>query len=255
MDLQDQVGLEPVIRQIAPEWVFHLAVHGAYSWQTDLYQITATNFLGTVNLVEACLKTGFEALVNTGSSSEYGLKDHAPAEDEWLEPNSAYAVSKAAATQFCRFTAQQHRVHLPTLRLYSVYGPYEDAHRLIPSMIKKGLEGILPPLADPEIARDYVYVEDVIDAYLLAAAVPGQEPGVVYNVGSGIQTTLRQVVECAQRVLAIHQEPVWGSMPNRQWDTRCWVANPNKIKRSLGWAPRFTFEAGFCATLDWFRSN
>jgi nucleoside-diphosphate-sugar epimerase len=90
------------IDEIRPDWVFHLATYGAYSYQTDLQRMVQTNIIGTMNLVEACVKTGFEAFVNTGSSSEYGFKKHAPSETESLEPNSYYAVTKASATLFCR---------------------------------------------------------------------------------------------------------------------------------------------------------
>src|SRR6058998_3106401 len=135
VDLADGERLGNLVRRIGPDWVFHLAAHGAYSWQRDLGQIVRTNILGTMNLVGACVATGFEGFVNTGSSSEYGFKDHAPAETEALEPNSYYAVTKASATLFCRFTARARSVNLPTLRLYSVYGPYEEPSRLIPALI------------------------------------------------------------------------------------------------------------------------
>ncbi len=118
VDFGDAPALDKVVGAIRPDWIFHLAAHGAYSWQNDLAQIVQTNFIGTINLVEACLKTGCAAFVNTGSSSEYGFKTHAPSENEWLEPNSYYAVTKASATMFCRYTAQSRGAHLPTLRLY-----------------------------------------------------------------------------------------------------------------------------------------
>lgn len=255
VDLGDLQALTQEVSKIKPDWVFHLAAHGAYSWQTDLHQMVETNLIGTVNLVEACLKTGFEALVNTGSSSEYGFKDHAPSETELVEPNSHYAVTKAAATQFCRHTAQSRGVHLPTLRLYSVYGPYEDPKRLMPQLILRGLNGELPSLVNPEVARDYVYVEDVIDAYLLAATRPNQEPGAVYNVGTGVQTTLGEAVNVARQVMGIAAEPKWGSLPHRQWDTNVWVADPRKISDQLGWRPRHTFLQGFSLMVDWFRDH
>ena len=255
VNLDDEEALTQVVGHIRPDWVFHLAAHGAYPYQTDVRRMVQTNITGTMHLVSACLKAGFEALVNTGSSSEYGFKDHAPPETEWLEPNSYYAVTKASATLFCRYTAQSLGVHLPTLRLYSVYGPYEEPSRLIPTLITRGVNGEMPPLADPDIARDYVYVEDVIDAYLLAANRPDQEPGAVYNVGTGIQTSLRQVVDVARSVLQIAVEPQWGSMPNRLWDTNVWVSDNKKIRAALGWQPQHTFEQAFRLMANWFRSN
>lgn len=247
--------LKGTVGAIRADWIFHLAVHGAYSSQNDQWQMVETNIQGTVNLVEACVCAGFEAFVNTGSSSEYGFKDHAPAENECLEPNSYYAVTKAAATMYCRYTAYSRDVHLPTLRLYSVYGPYEEPTRLIPTLVVRGLEGQLPPLADPTIARDYVYVDDVSTAYLLAATVTPQEPGAVYNVGTGIQTTLREVVEVARQAMHIPVEPQWGTMPDRKWDTTVWVADNRKIRGELGWQPHYSFADGFQQTAEWLRSD
>jgi len=255
VDLGDPQAVNTVVSRIKPDWIFHLAAYGAYSSQTDLSRMAQTNIIGTMNLVNACLQAGFEAFVNTGSSSEYGFKDHAPTENEWIDPNSHYAITKAAATHFCRYTARSKNVRIPTLRLYSVYGPYEDPSRLMPTLIRRGLRGELPPLVNPDIARDYVYTEDVNDAYLLAAAAPDQEPGAVYNVGTGVQTTLRDVVEVARRVMGIVVEPDWGSMPNRHWDTNVWVSDNRKIITELGWNPRYTFEQGFRLMVDWMRDH
>ena len=255
LQLHDAGAVTRVVSEIRPEWIFHLAAHGAYSWQTDLEQMVLTNIRGTINLVNACLQTGFEAFVNTGSSSEYGFKDHAPAESDTLEPNSHYAVTKAAATMFCRYTAQSRRVHLPTLRLYSVFGPYEDPGRLLPALIQQGLKGELPPLADPDVARDFVYVDDVVEAFLLAARVRTREWGAIYNVGTGATTTLREVVDVARRVMHIGAEPVWNTMPNRSWDTNVWVSDNRKIRSELHWQQRGNFETGFRLMLDWFRQG
>jgi dolichol-phosphate mannosyltransferase len=253
--LDDRSAVERAVRRVKPEWIFHLAAHGAYSWETDLDRILATNVVGTVNLLRACLRTGFEALVNAGSSSEYGFKRKAPGERDWVEPNSHYAVAKVAATHFCRLTAQRERVKIATLRLYSVYGPWEDPGRLMPTMVVQGLACRLPPLVDPRVARDYVYVDDVSEAFVRAAAKPHPEPGPVFNVGSGTQTTIRQVVDVARRVLAIAEKPRWGTMPNRGWDTNVWVSDSRAIRRALGWKPRYTFERGFRQLVAWMRED
>ena len=252
VDFADKEALTDVVRKIQPDWIFHLAAHGTYSCQADFRQMIQTNIIGTINLVEACLKTGFEVFVNTGSSSEYGFKNHPVSETECLEPNSHYAVTKASATLFCSYTAQSKKVHIPTLRLYSVYGPYEEPTRLIPTLILEGLSGRFPPLVRPEISRDFVYVADVEDAYLLAATRPRQEFGAIYNVGSGIQISLRDVVEVVRREMKITFEPEWGTMVDRTWDTNVWVADSHKIRKELGWQSTHTFEEGFQKTAKWF---
>jgi len=255
LDLSDAQAVSKTIEEIKPEWIFHLAAHGAYSWQADIVQIFQTNLLGTIHLVEGCVKAGFESFIHTGSSSEYGFKDHAAGETEWLEPNSHYAVAKAAATLYCRYTAQARKANITTLRLYSAHGPYEDANRLMPTLIRHGLRGEWPPLVNPDTARDFVYVEDVCDACLLAAQTAPREFGAVYNVGSGVQTSLREVVAVARECLRIRREPVWGSMTQRSWDTASWVADTRLIRAELGWTPRHSFKDAFANTVKWFVDN
>lgn len=253
--LEDRAAVERAVGRVKPEWIFHLAAHGAYSWETDLDRIVATNVAGTVNLVRAGLRTGFEAFVNAGSSSEYGFKPRAPSEREWVEPNSHYAVTKVAATHFCRLTAAREGAKIATLRLYSVYGPWEDPGRLMPTMIVQGLAGTLPPLVDPRVARDYVYVDDVSEAFVRAAVKPHPEPGAVFNVGTGRQTTIRQVVQIARRTLDVAERPRWGTMPNRQWDTSVWVSDSRAIRKALGWKPRYDVERGFRQMVAWMRED
>ncbi len=255
VDLSDAEATTQTIAVIRPEWVFHLAAYGAYSSQTDVHRIYQTNLTSTINLLEACLKIGFEAFINTGSSSEYGFKDHAPNEKEWVDPNSYYSAAKVAATLYCRYSAQKHKAHIATLRLYSVYGAYEEPTRLIPTLIIKGLRGELPPLVNPNIARDYIYAEDVNDAYLLAAIMPEPEPGAVYNIGTGVQTSLREAVDAARQIMDIPVEPQWGSMPDRQWDTNVWVSDPSAANQALGWHAKYNFTDGLRETVQWFRDN
>jgi len=253
--LEDRAAVDRAVRRARPEWIFHLAAHGAYSWETDVDRIVATNVVGTTNLVRAGVRAGFDALVHAGSSSEYGFKRVAPHERTWVEPNSHYAVTKVAATHLCRLTAQKEGVRIATLRLYSVYGPWEDPGRLVPTLVAYGRAGRLPPLVDPRIARDYVYVDDACDAFVRAATRRHPEPGPVWNVGTGTQTTIRQVVAVARRVLGIAAKPAWGTMPNRQWDTASWVADVRAARRDLGWRPRYDVEAGFTAMVKWMDAD
>jgi nucleoside-diphosphate-sugar epimerase len=253
LQVQDQV--ERVVTSVDPEWVFHLATYGAYSSQRDVNAIVTTNYNGTVNLVESCLKTGFEAFVNAGTSSEYGHKDHPPIESELTEPNSHYAATKAGATLYCRFTAQAQKRRLSTLRLYSVFGPWEEPTRLLPTLLTHGLRGELPPLVSPTIARDYVYVDDAVEAFVLAAQSPTEDLGAVFNVGTGVQTSLRELVEIVRAQLDIRVEPEWGSMADRDWDTDVWVSDPERIHAAIGWKPTLTLETRLQDFTDWIKAN
>jgi nucleoside-diphosphate-sugar epimerase len=253
-DLGDAHALGGWLAKVRADWIFHLATSGAYPQQKDVEQIVETNVAGTINLLEAALKVGFEAFVNTGSSSEYGFKDHAPAENEWLEPNSAYAVTKAAATLYCSHIARSTGAHVLTLRLYSVYGPFEEPTRLMPQLLARSLNDTLPPLVGPDTARDYIYVDDVSDAFVAAASAT-KPAGSVYNIGSGIQTPLRTVVDIVRRLRRMQTEPAWGSMPGRSWDTTTWVADNRKARAELGWQPRRRLEEGIELMAEWLEQQ
>ena len=193
LDLLDGGGVADLVRAHRPAWVFHLAAHGAYSWQRDPERIMQTNLVGTVRLLAACEQAGFEAFVHAGSSSEYGFKDHAPTETERVDPNSDYAVMKAAATMHCRFVAQRDDRHVVTLRLYSVFGPWEEPGSLMPTLVARGLQGRLPPLVSPDTPRDFVSVRDVNRAFLEVVGRTDLPRGAVYNIGLSRETNIREV--------------------------------------------------------------
>ena len=254
-DLLDGPALRTAVKTIRPDWIFHLAAFGAYSWQRDANKILTTNVLGTSNLLNACLSTDFESFVNAGSSSEYGQIKNAPNETARLDPDSHYAVAKAAASHLCRHTAISTGLHVVTLRLYSVFGPYEDPHRLLPAMVVQGLQKRLPKLVSPEIARDFVYVEDVVEAFILAATAEKKGLGEIYNVGTGVQTTIQDVATVAKEEFGITDDPVWHTMQDRPWDTTTWVCDNSHIKAELGWTPKIDFRTGFRCMAKWFMEH
>jgi len=254
VDVRDGDAVGAAFRSARPEWVFHLAARGGYSWQADSRGVLESTVLGTGAVLEAAAEVEVEALVHAGSSSEYGPKDHAPAEDEPLAPNSVYGVGKAAATLLCRHAALSRGLRAVTLRLYSVYGPYEDPRRFVPTLVVRALAGELPPLVDPDTARDFVYVDDAVDAFLLAAEAD-RPAGSVFNAGSGVQTTIGEAVEAARRVFGVAAEPEWRSMPARSWDTSVWVAEVTRARTSLGWEARIPLEQGLRRTADWLRAS
>ncbi|MCC7527427.1 MAG: NAD-dependent epimerase/dehydratase family protein [Candidatus Melainabacteria bacterium] len=251
-------SIDRIFAEVKPKWVFHLAAHGAYSWQKDKVQILESNYILTSRLLEAAVEHGSESLINTGTSSEYGQKDHAPKEDEPLNPVSYYAATKAGATHLCRYIAGAHNINMPTLRLYSCFGPYEQPNRLITNLVACGLEGRWPALVNQDCAHDFVYVEDVVDAYILAAKrqlSQNCDPGAIYNVGTGVQTTLKEVVRIAAPLMNIEAKPTFGSMPNRSWDAEVWVCDHARITRELGWRPQHNFETGLKKMVDWYRQS
>ena len=253
VEIENREAVRTAVRDARPDWVFHLAAYGAYPHQTDAGRMVSTNVTGSMALLDACAEIGVGAFIQTGSSSEYGLKDHPARETELLEPNSAYAVTKAAATHYCQFIARRLKLNAATLRLYSIYGPYEEPTRLVPTLIAQGVEGRLPPLTNPRTARDFVYVDDAVEALLRVAATGGIRPGSIYNVCSGTQTDLATIVAEIREILSIEAEPAWETMPARAWDTSAWVGDPAAILRDTGWRAETNLRDGLRKTVRWFR--
>ena len=251
-DIAHGEDMERAFTCARPEWIFHLAAHGAYSFQTDTVAMAHSNVVGMATILAAAERHGCTVVINTGTSSEYGDRDHAPGENEPPRPNSDYAATKAAATWLCQ-RARARGVPVTTLRLYSAYGPFEEERRLIPTLVRAALAGTLPPLASPTVVRDYVYVGDVIDAYVAAASAPAQST--IYNVASGVQTSLAELVAKTRQAFSISVEPVWGGYPQRAWDTRVWVGDPTLIQAELGWRATTSITDGLTRTAEWLAEH
>jgi nucleoside-diphosphate-sugar epimerase/glycosyltransferase involved in cell wall biosynthesis len=252
VDLNDYAATKNLIETFAPQTVFNCAAYGAYSFEEDQDLIYQTNFLSVVNMVGMLSKIPFSAFIHAGSSSEYGSNCSAPSEDARCDPNSPYAVSKVAVANYLRYMGKQHSFPTVNLRLYSVYGPLEDTSRLLPSLVKKASEGDLPALVDPLTSRDFVYIDDVCQAFILAAAK--MQPGIhgeSFNIGSGTKTTIGELVEVARQIFRVEKIPVFNSMEGRRWDLPDWYSNPSKAQRELGWSATTSLEVGLQLTSKW----
>jgi polyisoprenyl-phosphate glycosyltransferase len=255
VDLTDLAATRNMIAKLSPATLFDCIAYGAYSFETDYNLIYRTNFTSLVQLVELLAQTSFTALVHAGSSSEYGLKSAGPSEDESLQPNSHYAVSKAAASDYITFAGKVRRLPVANLRLYSVYGPYEDVSRLIPNLVAKGMKGEFPPFVDPKTSRDFVYVDDVCAAFIMTAAkLTPDLYGESFNIGAGRKTTIAELAEVARQTFDIKGEPTFGDMAGRAWDLPDWYAAPGKAENLIGWTSQTSLAEGLNRTAAWLRS-
>jgi nucleoside-diphosphate-sugar epimerase len=254
VDLRNAHAVRQAVAAIRPEKVFHLATYGGFTFQRDIDAIYAANFTGTVNLVHSCEKVGFDCFIHTGSSSEYGIKTVPMKETDLLEPLGDYAVSKAAATQFCRSEALQKGLPIATLRVFSPYGPWDDPQRLIPYVLASLLNGTAPALSSPVSVRDYVFINDVVDSYLAVMDAP-IVAGEIYNVGSGVQTGIGVVVDRIVSALDNGILPRWGTESPRRPEPAVWVADTAKMKTHFNWEATTCLEDGLQQTIGWMREN
>ena len=255
VDLTSAAELRQMIEAIRPRTVFDCAAYGAYSFETDADLIYRTNFTSLVTLAGLLQSDELAAFVHAGSSSEYGTNAAGPLETDPAVPNSHYAVSKSAASQFIAYAGQTLRMPIVNLRLYSVYGPLEDSSRLIPNLVRHALDGGYPPFVSPETSRDFVYVDDVCDAFIAAAArMTPDIHGESFNIGTGRRTTIRDLADTARRTFGLTQPAEFGAMPGRHWDVDAWYAAPGKAARLLGWSATTPLTEGLRRTANWIES-
>jgi dolichol-phosphate mannosyltransferase len=152
VDLLIDSNLDELIDTVQPRTVIDCVAYGAYSFETDSQLIYQTNFSLVSRLVARLEKRAIGVYLHSGTSSEYGDNASGPDEQAPLAPNSHYAVSKVAAASLLYYYGQKRGFPCANLRLYSVYGPLEDSSRLIPNLIRLGLEGTYPAFVDPNIS-------------------------------------------------------------------------------------------------------
>ncbi|OQA89898.1 MAG: dTDP-glucose 4,6-dehydratase 2 [Elusimicrobia bacterium ADurb.Bin231] len=255
VDITDENRLKHVVSEIMPDGIIHSAVYGGYPFQKDWKKIFDINLTGTVNVLNACKEVGFEFFINTGSSSEYGIKDTPIKETDMLDPVTAYGVAKASASLYCSFIAKTESLPITTLRLFSPYGYYEDRARLVPYLILSALRGELPCLSSSKNVRDFIFIDDVVEAYLKAIENIDKIKGEIINIGSGEQHTVSELVEKVMQLIGSQLMPVWDAVANSRKEPKCWQADIAKSKKLLNWYPETSLSEGLRKTVKWFEKN
>ncbi len=252
-DLLDRQQLQETVEQIRPQIIFHTAVAGVSHAQKDRQSILDANVFGTLNLLEATAQIAYESFVYTGSSTEYGVKNTPMNETDMLEPSTLFGVSKAAQTLLCQQFAKEHFHPIVILRLFSVYGYWESAERLVPTVIRAALRNREIALTVPGYRRDFIFIKDVTAACLLAVKA-NINSGEIINVGSGQQWANEDVVNIVQTLVPDWKPQVKvGEYSAHRFDTTYWVSDIQKAKQLLGWEPQYTLKEGLEKTISWFR--
>uniref|UniRef100_C6E4X7 NAD-dependent epimerase/dehydratase n=1 Tax=Geobacter sp. (strain M21) TaxID=443144 RepID=C6E4X7_GEOSM len=233
-DLADRDAVFDLMANVRPEAVIHVAAYGGLPAQTDKAKMVDGNLNATVNLLDAAVDNDVAIFINSGSSSEYGVKDQPMREDDNCQPVNFYGITKLAATNYCSMVGWATGRRICTLRLFSPYGQFEQPTRLYPSIMDALKRDESPRLSNPTSVRDFIAVERVVEVYRSMLSAPF-DPGGVYNVGSGKQQTLREfVVSLSAGLGKEHLEPLWGVAQSRKTEPIRWEADTEKLRKLLG---------------------
>jgi UDP-glucose 4-epimerase len=250
-DLADADAAAQIVRGTAPDTVFHLASHvsGARALDTVLPTVRA-NLLSTVGLLVAAAGLGTPpGVVLAGSMEE-------PAGGDAV-PGSPYAAAKAAASGYARMFHALYSLPVVTLRVFMVYGPgRQDEAKLVPYVTRSLLNGEAPRLSSGARAVDWVYVDDVVAAFVAAGsrALADGVAGRAIDVGSGELTTIRSLVERVAGLVGGEAEPQFGALPDRRLEREP-RADLGPARDLLGWAPQTPLDEGLARTVAWFRDQ
>lgn len=253
-DLLDPPSLSAISSEICPQIIFHLATYGVYPDQTDMLRMSHVNVFGLTNLLTALDGVNFECFINTGTAIEYGLKKTPMKETDVLEPNNFYGATKAAATLLLQAYAIRHQRKVITLRPFYVYGPGERETRLIRTIIHSALGNIELKLTSFDETRDFVFIEDLLNAYLFAASDRVQGSHII-NIGTSTETSLKSVIEIIEDLTHKKLKISEGTYERRPWSSNCWAADASKAKQILNWSPTYTLREGISQVLKWHCSQ
>jgi UDP-glucose 4-epimerase len=233
--------------------VYHLAARVSVP-ESILYprDYNSINVGGTVAVMEAMRDAGVKRVVLASSGAVYGAQQHQPVhEDLPPNPDSPYAVSKLSAEHYVRTIGALWKIETVCLRIFNAYGPGQPlppSHApVIPQYLRQSLNnGSLMMFGDGSQSRDFIYVDDVINA-LEAAAIAQNIDREVINIGGGAETSIRTLIELIGTVLNKPIEPLRnasGGGVQRLW------ANIGKAQALLGFAPKISLEAGLKLMLE-----
>jgi nucleoside-diphosphate-sugar epimerase len=248
-DLAEIQTARKLISRIKPEVIFHLG--GYVDGGRDLAMVAPTflsNLAATVNLLTVTAEIGCQRIILAGSQEE------PVAGDPEAVPCSPYAVAKWAGNAYARMFHALYQLPVVILRIFMVYGPAQrDERKLIPYVILSLLRGEVPRLTAGQRPVDWIYVDDVVEAFVAAALTADVEGG-TFDVGSGDLVTIRSVLERIAQHIDPHIELNFGTLPDRALE-QVRVARIAGTETVLGWKPAISLSEGLSRTVNWYRQG
>ncbi|HYH49507.1 MAG TPA: NAD-dependent epimerase/dehydratase family protein [Acidimicrobiia bacterium] len=250
-------GLSELIGSRRPDVIFHLAAQADVRVSVENPALDAEiNIVGSLHVCQAALAAGTTKVVFAGSGGTlYGLPEELPVgESHSRRPVSPYGVAKKAVGDYLHYYKEIHGLDYTVLALANVYGPRQDPHGeagVVAIFAGKLLAGETPTIfGDGNQTRDFVFVDDVVDAFARARTAGS---GLLANVGTGTETTVNELYSTMASLIGFEEPAVYA--PARPGELARSALDPTLIGEELGWKPLHTLEEGLDRTLTWFRTR
>src|SRR5271156_4007929 len=218
------------------------------------------NVDGTVNVLVAARDAKVKRVVYAASSSAYGDTPTLPKREEMTpDPISPYAVAKLASERYMISFYRCYGLETAALRYFNIFGPWQDPSSPYSGVLAKFITQMLagkPPtiFGDGEQSRDFTYIDNAVEANLLACKVPAQQvAGKVFNVATGRRVTLNETFKLLQQLTSFSASPIYEA--ERGGDIKHSLADISEAEKHLGYKPKVNFEEGLRRTVEWYRSS
>jgi nucleoside-diphosphate-sugar epimerase len=257
-DLRDQAAVKSAVRDIQPEVVVHLASISPVSYSYDHpNEVMDVNLSGTINLAESCRQEipQFKHFLFASTSETYGNGPLPKREDTPQSPNSPYSVSKLAAEKYLLYMSKACKFPVTVLRAFNTYGRRDSSDYLVERMIVQMLRGDVVCMGDPTPARDLLYIDDHVDAYVACLSNPQASIGEVFNFCTGEKLTVRSLAEKLRDMTGFRGQILWNTIPPRPLDIHVMYGDPSNAKSALGWEPKTKLEVGLSRTIEFWRKR
>ena len=216
-------------------------------------KIISTHYYALINFLESLDLSKLKSFIQIGSSDEYGSALAPQSESMREAPISPYSAGKVAATHFIQMLSKTENFPGIILRLFLVYGPRQRVKRFLPTLIISCLNGLTFPVSEGNQLRDFCYIDDVVNAMLLAG-LSKQAFGEVINIASGLPIKIADVIAKVQ-VMIGKGHPKFSEIPYRVGENMSLYADINKARKLLNWSPKIKFDEGLKKTIDWYKSR
>ena len=237
-----------ILCEIEPHLIFHFSGLATASPDRELVLPTLHSLLvSTANVLTVAAEIRSRRLVLAAS-----LTEPQPGSAE-ITPGSPYAAAKWASGAYARMFHKLYDLPVVMVRPFMTYGPAQDEHKLIPHVIISLLRGEAPKLSSGQQRIDWIYIDDVMDGFLKAAVAPSIE-GETIDLGSGVLTSIRAVVEKITAISGSQLDPQFGALADRPLE-RERVADVPKARHKLGWNPKVSLDQGLEQTVAWYEAK
>lgn len=248
VNLTDLVGIQETIQEAHPDVIFHLGALTPVSFSySHPFETIETNYTATVNLAEAARKHApyLSHFILSGTTEEYGNSPDRPATEEarcW--PNSPYAAAKLGATNYLQYMNHTYNFPVTIMRATNTYGRTNDTHFFIERLIAQMFKGKQVKLGDPNAIRDFMYVDDHVNAYMSVFKNRDKAIGQIFNFSTGRSMTIKEAADITAKIFGYDGEILWNQVPKRPNDIFDHRIDSSKIRSILGWTHKYGFEDG-----------